>query len=105
MEYKSTNVQWYGNINKLAFLLVLLSIPIVLLGVFLWWQFLAVKIVVFIFAGLIMLGVFIILIKWIIKLSGIHIPSRTPSKPYKNPKTNKVIYTDRKGRKYYKVYI
>ena len=98
MEFKSTNIQWYGNINKLSVLFVLLSIPVILLGVFLWWQYLAIKIIVFIFAGLIMLGVFIILLKWIIKLSGIRIPHKRYA-----PKSR--IYTDHKGKKYYRVYL
>ncbi len=104
MDYKSTNIQWYGNINKLSVLFVLLSIPVVLLGVFLWWQFLAVKIIVFIFVGLVTLGVFIILLKWVLKLTGIHIPYK-PKPPYTDTKTHKVIYTDRKGRRYYRVYL
>lgn len=105
MDYKSTKIQWYGNINKLSVLFVLLSIPVILLGVFLWWQFLAVKVIVFIFVGLITLGVFIILLKWVLRLTGIRIPNINTPKPYKDQKLNKVIYTDRKGRRYYRVYL
>lgn len=71
---KNVNVHWYGNLNKLIWLGVLLSIPVIGFGIYLWSRYLAARIVVWVVAGLVGIGLFTILIRWVIKVTGIKIP-------------------------------
>jgi hypothetical protein len=73
---KNVNVQWYGNLNKLILLGVIISIPIIGFGIYLWSRYLAARIIVWVVAGLVGLGLFIILIKWLMKITGIKFPRR-----------------------------
>jgi hypothetical protein len=77
MNNKHTYVNWYGNINKLIALGVLLSIPIILLGYYLWWRYELVKILVYVVIGLVIIGLLSLLIRWVIKSINIKAPHRT----------------------------
>ncbi len=92
---KNVNVNWYGNLNKLIGLGVILSIPIIIVGIYLWSRYLAARIIVWVFAGLIGIGLLAIVIRWVIKVTGIrinkkyHHPHREHHNYHKNYKPNK----------------
>lgn len=68
---KNLNIHWYGNLNKLILLGVLLSIPIIGFGIYLWSRYLAARIVVWVVVGLVSMGLFSILLRWTKKAVGI----------------------------------
>jgi hypothetical protein len=61
---KNVNVQWYGNLNKLIVLGVILSIPVLGFGIYLWSRYLAARIIVWVVVGLIGIGLFSMLLRW-----------------------------------------
>ncbi|MGD1119108.1 MAG: hypothetical protein ABR886_06430 [Dehalococcoidales bacterium] len=65
------NIGLYGNLNKLVSLAVILSIPIIIIGVFLWSKYFIARIIVWVVIGLLGIGLFAILFRWTMKSVGI----------------------------------
>ena len=68
---KNVNVHWYGNLNKLIVLGVILSIPILGFGIYLWSRYLAARIIVWVVVGLVAIGLFSMLLRWTKRAVGI----------------------------------
>lgn len=75
---KTTNISWYGNLNKLIALGVILSIPLILLGVWLWAQYPIIGIIILVVVGLLLIGFLSHLIRWTLKSLG-RLCTRTPT--------------------------
>ena len=68
---KNVNVHWYGNLNRLIVLGVILSIPVLGFGIYLWSRYLAARIIVWVVVGLVGIGLLSMLIRWTKKATGI----------------------------------
>ena len=71
MNSKYTQITWYGNINKIIVLGVLLSIPVIFFGYYLWWRYLLVQILVYVVIGLVCIGLLSLLVRWVIRSTNI----------------------------------
>jgi hypothetical protein len=85
---KNVNVHWYGNLNKLIVLGVILSVPVLGFGIYLWSKYLAARIVVWVVVGLVGIGLFSMLLRWTKRTTGIGSHSHPPHHTHENHHTH-----------------